>query len=138
VEGALLQQVQDAAGCADDDLRAAGEGADLRPHGLAAKDEGGADAAAAAQRVDYLADLLGQLAGGHQHQRLDRFQLRIGPFDHRDGESQGFARTRLGLADNVTARQEQWQRLLLDGRRLGNLHGCERSARGSAQRERGK
>ena len=84
---AAADQVHHAAGRADDDLRPAAKVLDLLADRLAAEDAHHVDLAAGGQLDALVADLDGQLAGGHEHQRL-----RAGALAER-----GSSRSRMGM-----------------------------------------
>ena len=68
LQRAAAEVVEDAAGRADDDVGALLQPVDLRAERLAAVDGRGANLAAVGQPFDFVADLHGQLARGHQDQ----------------------------------------------------------------------
>ena len=118
-QGAALHVVHDAAGGADDNLRALAEADELAVVGLAAVDGQGVDAALKeGEFVDLFADLDGELAGGAEDEDLDGAELGVGFLNGRDGEGGGLAGTGLGLADDVLAGHQNGDGGGLDGRGL--------------------
>ena len=113
VQVALLDQVEQASGCADDDVDAGLEGLDLRLVGAAAVDGEDAGAAGLAGVPDLVGHLHGQLAGGDDDQRLRRRRrLVVGvdgvvrrdqALEQRQREAERLAGAGLGLADDVVA-----------------------------------
>ena len=122
---ALLGQVEQPAGGADDDLDALLERLDLRLVGPAAVDGQHADAALVPGRLEVAGDLDGELAGRHDDERLrlaggrQRVVPLVGRCLHelqqRDAEAEGLAGAGLGLADDVVPGQRDRQGHGLDG-----------------------
>ena len=121
---ALLGQVEQPAGGADDDLDALLQRLDLRLERAAAVDGLHADAALGAGGGEVAGDLDAQLAGGDDDQRLRDAVAALGRRDdalqHRDAEAEGLAGAGAGLADEVVAGQRQRQGQLLDGEGAGD------------------
>ena len=113
----VLEVVDEAAGRGDHDVRLLGERYRLRHHVHAAHDGGALDANARAQRLELLADLVGQLARRRQHEREQA--LRVVQQRLQDGQRERarLARAGLGQADDVLALEGDRQRLALNGRR---------------------
>jgi hypothetical protein len=121
---ALLHEVDEAAGGADDDLDALLQRLDLRLVGAAAVDAQDADAAQTAGLLQVVGDLDAELAGRDDDERLRLAGgLELGPgvvlrrgeaLQERDAEAEGLAGAGLGLADEVGPLQGQGQRELLD------------------------
>ena len=114
--------VHHAAGRADDDGRAVFEGLDLGRERRAAVHGDGADAAVLAHLVDLARDLLGQLARGHEHERLHAPGVGVAALHDRQREGERLARAGPGLADHVAALEQERDRLDLDRRGGGNAH----------------
>ena len=102
---AAADQVDHAAGRADDDLRPAAKMLDLLADRLAAVDRHDAHVAAEGQFDALVADLDGQFAGGQQHQGLHAgvLRARFEAFENGDAEGGGLARARLRLAHQIDA-----------------------------------
>ena len=117
---AAADQVQHPAGRADDDLGPAAKMLDLLADRLAAVDAHDVDLSPGGEFAALVADLNGQLAGGHQDQRLriGQFRPRLETFENRDAEGGGLARARLRLAHQVDAFQRAGNQPGLDGRGL--------------------
>ncbi len=133
---AAVDEVQDAAGGADDDLGAHLQGADLAVVGGAAVDRRGAHAfLEAGDLVDFRADLHGELAGRAHDQRLRGAAGGVDALHGGQAESEGLARTGLALADNVTAGEGDGNGLGLDGGGLFEALGFDgfEELRGKAQ-----
>ena len=130
VQVALLGQVDEASGCADDHLDAALQGVDLRLEGAPAVDGEHADAAAFAGPLEVGGHLHGELTGGGDGQRLRLARVReVSPLgitgghdalQERDAEAERLAGAGLGLADDVVAAQGHRQRHRLDWERVGD------------------
>ena len=113
---ALVEQVEHAAGRADDDVHAAPQLVALRAEGAAAGDHQGLEAALGAELVDDAGHLHRQLARRGQDERLDGFQPRVDDFDQRQGEGQRLAGAGARLTDDVAAIEQERQHFRLDGR----------------------
>ena len=100
----------------DRDFDAAPQRAELALHRRAAVERGDANADFLAERRQHVDDLLGELTGGHQHQRsrVPRAGL-LDPLQHRKSEGEGLARAGLGLAAYVVAGEGILDGCLLDG-----------------------
>jgi len=68
------------------------------------------------ERNHNLLDLLGKLASGRQDESLCAFDAEVELLEDGDGKGGGFARTRLGLGNNVVTFDDGNDRALLDGR----------------------
>jgi hypothetical protein len=90
----------------DDDVGAAAQLVDLATHAGAAVDGGELEVERLAERRERVGDLLGQLAGRHQHQAAGGLggALAAGePGEHRQAEGQRLARAGGAAAQHVTA-----------------------------------
>ena len=113
---ALAGEVEETPGGADDDLGAGLDLLDLSFVGLAAvdgRDDGGA---VGGREGEVFGDLHAQLAGRHDDERLHA-GLRVGTERLQQGEpeTEGLARSGLGLADDVLAGETHRNGLGLDG-----------------------
>jgi hypothetical protein len=135
LQRAAADQVEDATGRADDDLRAGAHRRLLRPERTAAIDQHGTQAAPLAEFIEDTADLRGEFARRGQDERLHRPDARIDPLDQRDGEGERFAGTGAGLTDDVATGEEWREGERLDGGRCLDSHRRERGARGGGQRQ---
>ena len=116
-----VDEVDEAAGCGDDELGTRGEALHLAVHVGAAVDRLEAVSACLDQRDQDLAHLEGQLAGGDQHQGSGLARLgRLEPLDQREAEGEGLARPGLGLAAHVATGQAVGNREALDREGLGD------------------
>ena len=115
---AAADQVDHAAGRADDDFRPAAQMLDLLPDRLAAVDRHDANVMARGELDALVADLDGQFAGGKQDEGLDAGVLRsrFEAFENRDAEGGGLARARLRLAHQIDALEGLGNQPGLDGR----------------------
>ena len=112
---ALAQQVDEAAGRAHDDVGTALEGFDLGFEGDAAVDFDDAGRQVLGGFAQVLGDLLGELAGRQDDERLRLVRVeqvlvaffvgRDDVLEHGDAEAEGLAGAGLGLADDVVAVQ---------------------------------
>src|SRR6056297_1810364 len=110
-----LQVVEDAARRADDDVRALLEPLELGPVGDAAVDRQHAHAAMATELLELDGDLIRELAGREQDDRLRLVEVGVDRLHERDPEGAGLAGARLGLDDEVSARSHAGNRSRLDG-----------------------
>ncbi|MNQ40439.1 hypothetical protein D3C85_540910 [compost metagenome] len=118
-QGALAQVLLDAARRTDDDMGAMLQGAHLRAVGHATAEGEHLDVAVAAgEAADFLGHLVGQLAGGAEHQCLAAEEARIQRLQQADAEGGGLAAAGLGLGDQVLALEDQRQALRLDRRHV--------------------
>ncbi len=118
VERALLQVVDQPAGGADDDVRAATQAAELRAVAGAAVD--GQHVEAGNMRgvtLEGLGNLDGQLAGGREHQGLRAGGVQVEAGQDGQRERGGLSGAGLGQAQHVAALQQQRDGLFLDRRR---------------------
>ena len=130
VEVALVGQVDEPAGGADDDLDAGAEGLDLGLVGPAAEDDGDAHGQALGRGRQVLGDLERKLTGRGDDEglRLARGLELVVPgltgrhdaLHERDAEAEGLARPGLGLADDVGPLQGDGQRHGLDREGVGD------------------
>ena len=115
---ALLDQVEQPAGRADDDVDALAQRVDLRLVGPAAVDGDDPGAELLAGGGEVAGHLDGQLAGRRDHQRLRRGAAlasgQFEPVEQRDAEAEGLAGAGSGLPDQVGAGERDRQRQLLD------------------------
>jgi hypothetical protein len=121
-----VKQVDQPAGRRDHDVGATAEAIDLAADGHAAVDRSDQQSEAAAQRLEHLGHLLGQLAGGYQDQSAGRGFPRTAadggdPAEHGQAEGQGLARPGLGPAEYIAAGQRVWQGAGLDRERHGDV-----------------
>jgi hypothetical protein len=134
---ALLGEVEQPAGGADDELDAALEGGDLLLVGTPAVDRHHAGAEALRGALDVLGDLDAELAGGDDDQRARGAVLgrAAEALQQRDAEAEGLAGAGARLPDDVLAGQGQRQRQLLDGERALDAGAGERldDLRGDAE-----
>ena len=113
--------VEQAAGRGDDDLDAAAQRADLAAEPDAAVDGGRADAAAGVG-ADRLLDLHGQLARRREDEDPDAAMARRAgreALEDRQHEGGRLAGAGLGAGEQVTAGEDEWNRLALDGSWFG-------------------
>ena len=123
---ALLREVEQPAGRADDDVGAGLQRVDLRLVGAPAVDGHDGQLAVAGGEVfrrdgEVAGHLQAQLAGGHHDEcARDAGQRAFGvggdALQQRHTEGEGLAHAGAGLADQVVARQRQRQRQFLDGK----------------------
>ena len=126
VEEALVVQVDEAAGRADDDLRAGLQLVDLPLVGLAAVDRDDARRAVRGQHVHVLVDLDGELARRDDDERLHAGgRVEAEALHDGDAEAEGLARAGLGLTDDVLAGKAEGDRLLLDREGIHDALGCQ-------------
>ena len=115
VQRTLLDEVDDAARGADDDLGAALEGANLRAVRRTAIDGDDVKASGAGREIlDRLGALHGELTGGSQDQSLDVTLIGVDDGQQRQAESCRLAGARLGDADDVAQLQQRRDRSGLD------------------------
>jgi len=96
--------VHDAAGRADDDLRAGFEGAELPLVGLPAVDRHRVDAALEGGEFGGLLGVLyGEFARGAEDEHLHGLYVRIGALDRGDGKGGRFTGTGRGLANDIAS-----------------------------------
>ena len=116
LERALVNEVDDAPGSADDDLGAALERADLGAVWGTAVDGHHLQSAGAGSHIsDGLGALERELAGGGQNECLNDVVARIDGVEQRKPEGRRLAGSGLGDAHDVAAGQQNGDRLLLDG-----------------------
>ncbi|CRI65186.1 Thioredoxin 1 (TRX1) (TRX) (modular protein) [Thiocapsa sp. KS1] len=121
IEDLLLEIVDQAPGCADEDIDAAGDLIALLLIARAAVDDGDAQTCMLGQQLRIPMDLYGKLAGRGEDQRPRARDLRRGgsgigqqALHQDDQEGGGLAGTGLGLAGDIPTRQCDRQGLLLD------------------------
>ena len=116
-QGPAADQVQHPPWRADDEGGPLGELLGLLADRLAAVDGDDVDVPPFGQLDALVADLDGQFAGGHQHDRLRRGRLavRLQPLEDRDGEGSRLARARLRLAHHVHIRHSAGYQSPLNG-----------------------
>lgn len=126
--------VENAAGGADDDLRAAAELFDLLTYRLAAIEGGTMDATASGEFLDLVLDLHRELARRHHDKGLRMvnvfFQSQF--FEDRDRERSRFASAGAGLADDVDFFERKGDEAGLDRRGIfvgGLFQGVEHDVR---------
>ena len=127
VDRALAEVVEQATRRGDDDVDAATQRVDLRREADAAIDGGRTDAAVGAVDADALLDLERELAGRGEDEgadrsaRLARIDRLVGAeqLEHRQHECRRLAGAGLGAGHEVTAGQDERDRLVLDGGGLG-------------------
>jgi len=119
VQAALVGQVEQTAGGADDHLNALAQAAQLQLVRLAAVNGKYGNAASLAVALDGFGHLDGQLAGRGQHQGLDALLPGGDPLQQRQPKGGGLAGAGLGLADEVAASKQQRDGRLLNGGGVG-------------------
>ena len=111
----LAHVVQQPAGRGDDHLHAGPQGLLLRPHGRAADEEADPQRRVVRQAQADVVDLLGQLPGGRDDQRLGRAAGQVEELvQDRQEEGGGLAGARLGGGDEVPAGEDGGDGLGLD------------------------
>ena len=103
LEEPAVEQVDHAAGGADDDLGALLEGGNLLIDLLAANTGGDEDRAGAGEAAGLFGDLFGELAGGRHAEDLGVQAIGVDPFEGGQHERGGLAGSGAGLADSVPA-----------------------------------
>ena len=127
-EAFALEVIHDAAGRADDDLRAGAQAAELALVGLAAVDRQLAHAALEEGELrDLLGDLDDELASRAKDDDLRRAQCGIDRLDGGNTERRGLAGAGLRLADNVRAFEQHRDRGGLNRRSLFEAHPLDRA-----------
>ena len=112
---ALAGEVEQAAGGADDDLRAGLELLDLALVGLAAVDRDDLGVAVGCRDLEVFGHLHAELAGGHDDERLHAGAgVEAERLDEGEAEAEGLAGAGLGLADDVLAVEGEGDGLGLD------------------------
>ena len=138
-----IDQIEQAARCGDEDIDAALELADLAVDRHATEHDLGGDTQVATIDADIVGDLAGQFAGRRQDQspataRLARFLVTREAIENRQREGGGLAGARLGDAEQVTAFENQRNRLGLDRSRSFIAFAGERLEDGLGETEIGK
>src|SRR5206468_5907566 len=113
-----LHEIEQAAGCADDDVHACAELALLRAVAVAAVDGGDADAAVPAKGREVARDLQAELAGGHDDEHERSACGSVHALEQRQCERAGLPGTGLRLPDDIAASAQQRDDLVLDGGEL--------------------
>ena len=114
-EGAAAEHVVNAAGGSDDDVDAGLEDAGVLTDRGAANAGVALDLQVVAEGAHDLLDLLGELAGGGEHQGLALGHVVVEVVEDAGAEGGGLAGSGLGLLDHVEALAEGDNALLLDG-----------------------
>ena len=123
LESSLVDEVDDASGRADDDLGTTLERANLGAVGGAAVHGDHVQPAGAGGHIgDGLGALEGELAGGCQDEGLDHAVTGVDGVQERQPEGRRLPGSGLGDTDDVTAGQQDRDRLLLDGGRAHKAH----------------
>ncbi len=125
-DGAAGEQVLEPARGGDDDVGAAGRG-DLGAEADAAVDGADPQLLGAADRVELVDDLAGELAGRRQDQSGEVAAAGLDQVDHRDSEGEGLAGPGRGLDEQVVAGERVADDHLLDGEGLGDVALRERA-----------
>jgi hypothetical protein len=121
-DAAALEMIHQPARRGDQHIHAAVQFLDLVVHGDAADQQRVAEFGIFAVLVEAFRHLVGQFAGGLQHQSARHARLAAAArqhLDHRQGETGGLARAGLGDADHVAPLQDKRDALRLDGRGRG-------------------
>ena len=111
-----LDQVLEAPGCGDEDVRLR-RLADLRLHADAAVDDFDLERPRPGDRLELIDDLAGQLAGRGEDERRRASRIGGDPVDERQAESERLAGARRRLDEDVAARQHVLDHEALDGER---------------------
>jgi hypothetical protein len=135
-DSALVEVVDEAARCRDDDRGAAMQCIDLRTHTSSTDEDGGLDAQWAADLTHSLIDLEREFARRSQHERKCAASERV--LHHRDTEGERLAGAGLGDTDDILALHTSRDRLALDGRRNSQPERVERLEDGWCDSERVK
>lgn len=85
-----------------------------------------------------LADLIGQLAGGAEHQRLRAGQCGVELLQQAKPERGSLAAAGRRLRDDIEPPQDRRQALRLDGSQDGVAQGVDAGGQGRRQRQRGE
>ncbi len=126
VERAAVHVIHHPAGSADDHMRAAFESLELRDVALPAINRQNVETLQVGRvALECLGDLDGQLARGHQDQRLRGALAQIDPVQHRQRKGGCFSGAGLRLPEDIGAGQQQRNGLSLNGRRRLVAHGGE-------------
>src|SRR5690242_2540940 len=135
VEVALAQVVEHTAGGADGDLRAGHQRALLRTEGASADQLSDAQATPAVEVFEHAGDLGGQLARGHEDERLQCALARVNALEQRQAEGDGLAGAGARLADDIAPAQQRRDGPRLDERRRLDAHARQRGDRAAAGAE---
>src|SRR5579871_22372 len=125
-------------GSADYDLRSIGQRLLLGEEGVSAIQEREVEMVRSRQMAEYPSHLDRQLACGDEHERLYAAHPRFAPLDEGRPERERLTRARAGLADDVTAVEEQRNCLGLNRSGDRDPHPTDRSTGGLAERKRGE
>ena len=116
IQGATFEVIDDAARCADHDVRSAPQAGQLHGVGLAAIDRQHGDPRQMRPvPAEGLGNLQSQFAGRGQHQRLGVLAGGVDARQDRDGERRGLSGAGLGEADHVGTGQQGRDGGRLDG-----------------------
>ena len=136
---ALLLQVQQAAGTADDDLRSSPQRIDLFLGGYTAENGHGLDAREAGQVANLRVDLARQFAGRRHDQDPGSGSIVGQEFlEQRQCEGRGLAGSGLGQAQDVAALEGSGNGAHLDRARFHEADGLDAALELGAQREVGE
>ncbi len=139
VQAGARQMVLDAAGRAHDQMRAAGERFGLwTSRGAAAQRQDLDVGNQTRQPAQLLRDLVGQFAGGANHQSLRDQAVHVQVLEHAQSERGGLAAAGLGLGDHVAPFKNQRQGLRLDRRHLLETQGFQVFEQGRQEGEGGE
>ena len=139
VQRLLLHQFQHAAGRADHHVRCMRERGELRPQrNAAAKHRELEVGDAGGQLAQLLADLVGEFAGGAEHQGLGAGRGGIDALQQAQPECRGLAAAGRRLRDQVPAFEHGRERLRLDRRQRGVVECVEAGFQGRIEGEVGE
>ena len=139
-QGALVDQVEQAAGGGDENVKAARNGAQALAVGGAAEDDADREVHELAVSFGAGGDLRGKLAGRGKHQHPDLARLRNltrggKAVERGQHEGGGLAGAGLGDAEEIAAGQDRRDGLQLDRRRLRVILCCKRVEKGLREPE---
>jgi hypothetical protein len=136
-EGAAGEQVLEATGGRDEQVRAGGV-LGLRSQPDAAVDGGDAQRPGLGQRAQLVGDLGGEFPRGREHERGRTARLGGDPVDERDPEGEGLARSGGRAHEHVTTGEHVADGEALDRERLGDARAREGVDDGAGHAEIGK
>jgi len=141
IDVALVDQIEQAARAGDEDVHAFAQGVDLRVLTDTAVNERMTDAEVGAVGFQAFADLGGQLARRREDEHAGASRSRRGRpavegIEDGQGECRRFPSACLGATQQVAALEDEWDRLRLDGRRMGVAAFGERALNGRSQGQR--